>query len=280
MNEWFFDNSGFAKIKELNDAFKAKAISYANSELSSKYTNYSPWMSNTDNLKHMEPIFKLDGLVLNDRDEVGILEKFYLEGELERKLKFGNISLQEMKLLESAIEIIDNSSNDIKRLFSEVVKHIVPMNTDSGDFQKIGNGFSSHLAKGCLFLSTPKMRSDNELQLAINIAHEVGHQCLYIYQTADKIIKEGINKPIFSQVRKTDRPAIQSFHATVALAFMVRFLGQLKDERLTATDYYKKMLTTLESDFKNSFSTYDEITFSEVGHLLFEDLKNYANSIR
>lgn len=279
MDTWFFENSGFAKITELNGAYKNKATAFANDTLSKNYAGYTPWMSNVENLSMLEPLFTDKKLIPSDRESLNILERMYLGDGIESRLSFGDISDAEMSTLRNAISILKDCSSDISRLFSEVVHHIVPINTDAGHFQKIGNGFSSHMAKGAIFLSVPKMASNNELQLAINIAHEVGHQCLYIYQTADPIISEGLHKPVYSFVRKAERPAIQSFHATVALAFMIKFLNELNDAKEIKTKYYSETKEKLISDFLASFDLFPEIQFTEIGQLLFNDLRSYARTI-
>lgn len=279
MDSWFFENSGFAKVKELNDSYKSKAISFANAQLSKNYTDYSPWMSNIENLETLEVLFNERDFILTNPISTDVLENLYLGEGIESKLTFGNIVDAEKDTLKKSITLVRESSSDISRLFSEVVQHIIPINTDAGKFQIIGNGFSSHLAKGSIFLSTPKMEDNDELQLAINIAHEVGHQCLYIYQTADPIIAEGLHKPIYSFVRKTERPAIQSFHATVALAFMVRFLSELKESEIIRTKYFAEAREKLSFDLIQSLDSFSEVRFTDIGQLLFEELRSYAKAI-
>lgn len=275
--EWFFGRSGFLKLRELNDAFKAKTLDHVNSVLKTKYANYSPWMSNLENLSSLQAFFEVDKLILIDHKEIETLEQLYLLDENEKTLALGNVSNQELQTFENAISLVQNANNDISELFNDVIKHIVPLNTNGSNFQSIGIGFSEHLAKGCIFLSVPKMKVAKELQLATNIAHELGHQCLYIYQTADPIIKSGIHDPVFSYVRKANRPAIQAFHATVALAFMVRFLTQLTPSAEDG-EYYEQCLKALKNDFVESLNAYMNVTFSELGRFLYEDLRTYAET--
>ena len=123
-------------------------------------------------------------------------------------------------------------------------------------------------------MSVPRDDNIGRLQLAVNIAHELGHQCLYIYQTADPIIAHGLDTPVFSYIRKANRPAIQ---ATVALAFMVRFLTQITPDA-EDREYYNHMLSSIRSNFVESLSTYGNVTFTDLGQLLYEDLRSYAES--
>lgn len=279
MDSWFFENSGFIKIKELNDVYKEKSLLFANTQLSKDYDQYSPWMSNVEHLKSLECQFSRKELILNSREANHRLEEAYLNEEIENKLSLGNVSSKKLEIIEIAASMICRSSGDIAKLFSNVILHIIPINTDAGKFQIIGNGFSSHLAKGAIFLSVPKMKNDNELQLAINMVHELGHQCLYIYQTADPIIADELDKPIYSFVRKAMRPAIQSFHASVALAFMTKFLDEIKNQDVASSSYFTKTKEKLQSEFIRSLSSFSEVKFTKIGQLLFDELRSYAQKI-
>jgi len=230
-------------------------------------------MSNLDKITELEDEFKSNKLIITSINSLETLEQFYSPPEDENNsVSFFNFSSD--KLLEGAVDIIKSQGNDISNIFENTVRHIVPLETAKGDFQNIGIGFSSHLAKGAIFLNSPFLNENSALQLAINIAHETGHQALYIYQTADPIIENGIDTPVYSYVRKIDRPAIQSFHASVALAFMVRFLTQLN--KGYHSDYHQKVLEKLVHDFTQSLNSYKNIQFTEFGELLLEDLRCYA----
>ena len=271
--EWFFGQAGVNKLKELGNAFKAKTLQLVNSVLNTDYKGYSPWMSNLAHLHDLSSLFEIDDCILQDRSCSEKLEQRYLTNDSDKELSLGNMSAQELELLNKALDTVQEGDTDIAKLFSEVVKHVVPINTGKLKYQSNGVGFSTHLAKGSIFLSVPSRK----LQLAINIVHELGHQCLYLYQTADSIIDRGLDTPVFSYVRKTHRPAIQSFHAMVALAFMVRFLSQVVPER-KEKDYYQQVLQRLRSDFKRSLNEYDSVVFTELGQVLYEDMRAYAKS--
>ena len=270
--DWFFGQAGVSKLKELGNAFKAKTVQLVNSMLNANYKGYSPWMSNLAHLHDLSSLFVVDDCILQDPSYSEKLEQRYLNSDRDKELSLGNMSAQELDLLNASIELVHSSGDDVSELFSEVVKHVVPINTAKLKAQN-NIGFSTHLAKGSIFLSVP----NTTLPLAINIAHELGHQCLYLYQTADPIIAQGLDTPIFSYVRKTHRPAIQAFHASVALAFMVRFLKQIQPSR-GEQSYYQDVLQRLRSDFKRSLDEYDSVVFTELGQVLYEDMREYAKS--
>ena len=271
--EWFFGKSGADKISELNAAFKAKALELVNSILDTDYKIYSPWMSNLEHLHDLSTLFEIDDLILLDQNSSEKLEAHYLTNENDKNLSLGDVSVHELETLNAAVDLVQGDDKDIAELFDEIIKHVVPINTNHLRNKNAGIGFSTHLAKGSVFLSVP----NKKLELAINIAHELGHQCLYIYQTADPIIAQGLDAPVFSYVRKTNRPAIQAFHATVALAFMVRFLTQITPEE-REQKYHNQVLNSLKDDFVKSLNAYDSVQFTELGQLLYKDLRSYAES--
>jgi HEXXH motif-containing protein len=235
-------------------------------------------MSNVDRLKDLERNFSDSNLLASNPESLKAVRDLYLNDELKKDLSIGQLLEDEKEILLDAIALVKNSGGDVARLFSEVIRHIVPLNTENGNFQVIGNGISSQFAKGCIFLSVPKLGENSTLQLAINTAHELGHQCLYIYQTADPIIGDGLDAPLYSFVRKTKRPAIQSFHACVALGFMVRFLREIENDNWLKNDYFVSTKANLEKDFADSLRSFDEVQFTELGELLFNDLRFYATA--
>ncbi|RYZ46272.1 MAG: methyltransferase domain-containing protein [Sphingobacteriales bacterium] len=54
----------------------------------------------------------------------------------------------------------------------------------------------------------------------------MGHQALIVYQQSDAIISGDLEREVYSVIRRVKRPAILSFHAAVALAFMTRYLSE------------------------------------------------------
>lgn len=278
MDSWFFGKSGFEKIKELNDSLRRKTLDCVNAKLEKNFVHYSPWMSHSDQTEKLASLYPKKNLILSGGSDLKLLEEEYLQTDLEKKLTFGSLPDDEGLLLRLAISDFQFGETDLTPLFNEIAFHIVPMNTENGEFQKIGNGFSTHLARGAIFISVPNLGDNSLLQLKINLAHELGHQCLFIYQSADSIITENdLHKPVFSYVRKTERPAIQAFHATVALAFMVRFLEQQRHDN---SDHRKNSFDELRENFIQSLRSYGNVDFTDIGQILLEDLKSYASSIQ
>jgi HEXXH motif-containing protein len=116
---------------------------------------------------------------------------------------------------DGALAIIARTAGTVSDLYSRTVDYVVPLGGGRN------RGFSTHLARGAIFRSLPA--ESDAWDVAIDLIHEVGHQVLMTWQSVDPILSSPHDAPVFSEIRRADRPAIQSFHAAVALAFM-RFL--------------------------------------------------------
>jgi HEXXH motif-containing protein len=128
---------------------------------------------------------------------------------------------------------------------------------------------------GAVFLGIPEGEYPLAT-LAINLAHEIGHQILMIYQTADTLIVEDhMDLPCYSGVRKTFRPAIMTLHAAAALCHMIfacrsiiekfpqRPFSEFMAQR--TTQYQKDLSMTLQSLTKCC-------TFTDLGKFVVKDM--------
>lgn len=149
-----------------------------------------------------------------------------------------------------------------------VLNQIIPL------AQQRPRGWSSHYFRGTIFLGFPDAYS--ELDLSLDFIHEIGHQVLAIFQSVDPIFISSPTAPVYSEVRKTFRPAIQSLHALAAISFMTRLLKHVGRPDYTHPEFsypiieaHEKALGHLDRDCK----------FTEIGrHLLmdFEDMLRHA----
>lgn len=273
-DSWFFDNSGLNRVNEVFSSLKDKTIDAVNQKYHGSYESYSPWMGDLDNVETLSSIYTSSSFTIESPRELSIIkDHFPIDDEMSDSIQIDDNQHTNLESFNEAKENILNS--DLKDLFGSVVYHLVPLSTDKEKVQKIGAGFSSHLAKGAIFLSVPNLDKNSISQMSINLAHELGHQCLNIYQTADPII-ENLHEPVYSFVRKAKRPAIMAFHATVALAFMTKFLETFKGNR---TLFLSEQYTALKYDFKQSLSSFENIRFTPFGKVLFKDLENYAHGL-
>jgi HEXXH motif-containing protein len=190
------------------------------------------------------------------------------------------------KKLESAIQHISKIKS-FNELFSSSLRSVVPLGEipESPCLRKNGSGFSAHWLKGAVFLSLPQEHPFPHLELAINLVHEMGHQALMFYQDADPIIeKTDFDRPVYSMIRKTFRPAIMSLHALVAIYFMYYFVHELLKTDTTLNkierDYFERKKSQLTSDFSGGCFALKGIQFTPVGSDLLLEMINYFQESR
>lgn len=110
------------------------------------------------------------------------------------------------------ITVLRGSNPSFDKLYDEMVESVLPL----GDKHR---GYSNAWMRGILFRGIPD--SWNEYDVAIDLAHELGHHALFVWQSLDSILTSRQEALVLSSVRRVRRPAIQSFHGAVALSFML-----------------------------------------------------------
>ena len=151
------------------------------------------------------------------------------------------------------------------KVFDRLVNAVVLLHVPSVEIS-----MSTDLARGAIFMSFSGQTSTWDLSLSL--AHELGHQALMILNSVDPLIASDITAPVFSGVRLTDRPAIQSLHAATALAFMSLFTASSPErqaKRVTA-EFVEQLRATLISLQRNC-------TFTELGQELLNDYQRLCD---
>jgi hypothetical protein len=134
-----------------------------------------------------------------------------------------------------------------KRVFDAVVRGIIPICNNLSRRQN-GDGFSDRHYIGYLFVSVEDTSQFPDIDLNVSFAHELAHQVLMIYEYGQDIMDD-YQKLVYSSIRKTQRPAVGSFHATVALAYMLSTVAALlEDESVIERRIY---LTELYQIYRN-----------------------------
>lgn len=140
---------------------------------------------------------------------------------------------------------------------------------------------SSHQYRGGIFLGLPEKNDTCEIELAINLSHELGHQTLMIYQQADPLLVSDFGTPVYSAIRKTERPALMSFHAVAALVSMVEFLSGFVARKLgpsSITLYAENRLSEVLSDLKIGIDSLKNTQFTDLGIRMMNEARRWANS--
>ena len=202
-----------------------------------KFDYYSPWMSYLPQIHNLSPLFSSQwngGLICN-REQLQTLQQVLMgdgshplagitpininssiDVECLTDLPHADLAVKEAAILLSA------AVPWMGPLYHNLIRCIIPIeHRVNGVATK--RGFSSHDTFGAIFLSFRHRKTFSRTALAIDLAHEIGHHALMVYQAADPIFKSNRNSSVYSGVRKTNRPAVMALHASAALAYMIEF---------------------------------------------------------
>jgi hypothetical protein len=205
----------------------------------------------------------------------------YPFGLIDKKIDIGLIqdSEDEIKYFNSEIvKSLDfiHKNSELMTLLKNNIKYFVPLKENGPDhkFRVNGSGCSIHWIKGAVFLSLPYDKTHRKIELALNIVHELGHQALMIYQDIDELIPEGLEKHVYSAVRKTTRPEILSFHALVAIYYMIVFVKQSLQVQTNSfeSEYLAVKFDVLKKQFLAGAFALKDIAFTDLGRNLFNEM--------
>jgi hypothetical protein len=216
--------------------------------------------------KISERIFNLTD---HELDHIGLWSKklFGLDSEIK------NTNPIASDLFEKSLDFIFKTNANLEKIYNSVVNVCIPMSVQN-------NSASTHGAKGVIFLSVPKVITfETILEMSIRISHELGHQVLIIYQSADRILESDLAEKVYSGVRMTERPAIQSFHALVALYFMLNFLVNIKlDFSNDQNSLIKEKINDLTKKINDTTESLNKCKFTELGKALKHETDNFIKS--
>ncbi len=249
-------------------------------------SDYNPWMYLDLQLAETLKKFPIEGNLDHDRllvfDPVELktiklmMEKSSrpdVSGSAHIKNIFFQINSSEENrvLFKNALERLINSSSFFSKLLGNIVQSIVPLN----EWSKLGSGVSYQSTKGAVFLGMSTGEFP-ELTLAINMAHETGHQALMLYQSCDYLIaEEDLGKACYSGVRKTVRPAINCLHASAALSYMI--IASCDLHQISESDAESEFLSMSLKEYREGLqSTIESLIkacrFTPLGNLVIKDM--------
>ncbi|MGE3682678.1 MAG: HEXXH motif-containing putative peptide modification protein [Bdellovibrionales bacterium] len=186
-----------------------------------------------------------------------------------------NARFRDLQPMKRAVDLICSTDSTWNERFENLVKMIVPLRTIGRKARIGGVGFSTELAKGAVFLSVPRIEDFAAEELSINLAHEMGHQALGIFQAGDRIVAGDLGTPVYSAVRRTMRPAIHSFHAMVALAYMVEYLSKRIESPTSLSErqveFFRRRYAELNADLNVAVGALKDLEFTKIGASLFHE---------
>ncbi|MBC7457958.1 MAG: hypothetical protein H7235_06745 [Bdellovibrionaceae bacterium] len=231
---------------------------------------FQPFLKRSTPFLNLSECEKLLALTyLNESQPFGKVDAFSTVGMVSTSESYNELFIQK---IESATQIVCKVC-ELKLLLDSSVKFFVPLIgvSSKDELRSGGSGKSAHWLKGAIFLSLPTTPKNSILELALNIVHELGHQILMVYQDADQILINP-NEEIYSSVRKTKRPAIMSFHALIAVYFMLFFLKNLSVADEDQRDFINERQKILYSDFVGGAFALKDASFTPVGLALFHEM--------
>jgi HEXXH motif-containing protein len=114
--------------------------------------------------------------------------------------------------------------------------------------------------------------------LAVDLAHELGHQALMLYQLTDKILATPHDAPVYSSVRRTDRPAIFALHACVAAAYMIETCIAIERSPVSSQaeqEFARNSISEIATHQRVGLdSLRKESKFTQIGQLIFDELES------
>ena len=205
---------------------------------------------------------------------MGILEDNGLCVETKDWARVERIS----KLVPIALDWIRGIDESFATRVGEFVKEVIPLGMRPPLMARSlrGRGVSSHFYRGGILVDLPEIDEHLDVELAINLAHELGHQALMVYQNAHPIIDGDPRAAVYSAIRSVERPAIKSFHALVALAYMKEFAAKALRNAGTSEDRRLRLALRVEQidgDLRLGARALRNagVRFTELGGELFEE---------
>lgn len=235
---WLFGDAGTRALHEISQSYEQ----LVRNEAPSSGGNFvvTPWIACRSQWAKTSAVLMTEsarGFVRDPVTLTALREAFHLDdmrplGRLNDEANWGlNIAtlnnpeeVRGLDRIESATERLRKTSPRYRKLFGSVVSTFVPL-IRTNNIRSHRAAFSSHLARGALFLTIPVNDTlTAKIDTEVDLVHELGHSALILYQAADPIFVGDSLAPTYSGIRKTMRPAIMSLHAATALAFMLEYL--------------------------------------------------------
>lgn len=293
---WLLGSSALDTLRTLTDSFREVARKQIPQGHGFSDSGYLPWMDSFSDhgssrllqahkvrkslLIDQEILNEIESAFIRDGNPLGLILQ---EEKSFRILKDVSEASENFNRYGAGFETFLSSNNYWRELFDVLCTFVVPIYSTRETIRDGGVGFSTLRARGAIFLSLPNNLEHSGLELAINLSHELGHQALMIYQGADRILADELDKPVYSVIRRTMRPAIWSFHAVVATAFMLMFVSDLRKQNELSPEeqtYLKHRQEELRNALVSGVRTCAQLNFTEIGWKLFYECEQLSNNFK
>lgn len=282
---WLFGVPAAKNVIYLNEILKQRTLKSISQP---GIAQYSPWVCSPRISALNTPLPQTPDLLVTQQQQLKTISNLYSKNSDGDDLSWFGLAKSgfyidvDIENRPNDIEIFNRSINlvrrnpDLQLLFDGLVSNVVPIKSKSLQRRKKGVGFSAPRARNAIFLSVPDITEFTELELAINIFHEVAHQAIFIYQSADKIIVSDLKAPVYSGIRRCHRPAIMAFHGAVALAAMIHAFQLSKSwpeySSTDAIDYTNARIKELQLDLAQTLLDLSKCKFTALGSRIYKEL--------
>jgi HEXXH motif-containing protein len=234
-----------APIIAISNRFRCLLREETNCELHAEYSYYTPWMAiraRRSELRNLISIPPSSGgpVLIRDFGALRIVAQAcrgthpltaIVPHDIGASILLESDCLDEWAgSLSEAAELAAGLVPWLGRLLHDMLTFVVPIR-HRPDNLPTKRGFSTPLCFGAIFLTF----EDRSLtaptaipELVVDLAHELGHHALHTYQTADPLFISDLRLPVYSGVKRFERPAIMALHASAAIAYMVEMLYGLE----------------------------------------------------
>ncbi len=281
--KWICHGRGAAKIAASSLAFYQSCVARINDPRAVKY---QPWMSSHHLAKYVFSTYAdtdgfgtsfllSDSLPYHTRMNELLLEVARKDPALEEIAVLAQVNeakfQAQFKMFQAAIGLVELWSPWMQTVFGLVIKTIIPVGVASG--KDYGFSFTDDNFIGAIFASIDPKSPFPELLLNTYLAHELGHQALMIYQHAGDLFY-ATDEQVYSGVRKTLRPAVASFHAAVALAYLIDCVRSLLKYRsdLAERAYLLALLDDYVDSLKKGLAALQPLRKSPLCEAIYQDL--------
>ena len=298
---WLTTQNSVEKMKVFSKDLYSKIITVFNEKLRNNNTKYNPWMISTVRNVKFLPLVNFDSStqIVDSIEHIKLLKSIFVDFTKETTENEKIESLLGIKFnefdLETDVEVIQNFSQTFKKAL-DILSRTCPWIKEMYDTLvhqvlfikkevKSIRAMSTHFLKGTIIFRVSLVNNfSNLINLVVDIAHEVGHQVLMLLLMSDKIISSSYEDPVYSGVRKENRPAIKSLHSAVSLIYIISCLkGILKNLPDLEKDLREDILSQ-KSDYElnlnlNLESLMSTCKFTNFGSVIIREMSQNLKGV-
>lgn len=258
------------------------------------FSEYQPWMSFDPDVADLSDLSQLSKTearpqIRTDPRDLDLLDHTFSLGENRMGRVFDEVPYWRVmtpdsperarfqQLATNAIQFLCTSAPTQSQRLKLICAEIIPVESSSPSnfpLRPFGSGLSTHFYRNGVFLSTPKEHPWALGEFILNLVHELGHQIVMLYQCGDAILSGDLKEPMYSVIRRTNRPAIKSFHALVATAVMWELMTDARSafDDLWGIDRTNERAQYLKSDLDLALIGFHPSQFTNLGQRLYQEI--------